>query len=184
MRRIATDEPPIFEARIAGSLVNRGTILRALGKSEEAVKSTQEAVAIYKKLALIQTKGMDTNLARALTNLSIHLSNVERNEEAHHAAEEAVEIYRRLSKSQPEIFYAKHVESLGNLCLRLCKLGRFAKAGRVSQDAIALIDESPFGTRVKDFDLSIFKTAQGLHESMQKLRIIQEQLDWLETQDV
>jgi tetratricopeptide (TPR) repeat protein len=72
------------------SLNNLGTKLSDLGRREDAFNATQEAVEIYRQLALRRPDAFLPDLAVSLNNLGPMLRDLGRQEEAFEAYEEAV----------------------------------------------------------------------------------------------
>jgi len=66
-------------------------MLSDLGRREEALQATQEAVEISRQLAQQRPDAFRPDLATSLNNLGAMLSNLGRREEAFSAAEEAVQ---------------------------------------------------------------------------------------------
>ncbi|MGH3774215.1 MAG: tetratricopeptide repeat protein, partial [Pseudonocardiaceae bacterium] len=75
-----------------------------LGRREEALAATTDAVEIYRRLAEVNPAAFEPDLAMALNNLGIWLSNLGRREEALAATTDAVEIRRRLAEVNPAAF--------------------------------------------------------------------------------
>jgi tetratricopeptide (TPR) repeat protein len=84
-----------------------------LGRREEALKPTEEAVGIYRELSE-SNRAFLPYLASALNNLGAHYSNLGRREEALKPTEEAVGIRRELLESN-RAFLPDLASSLGVL---------------------------------------------------------------------
>ena len=83
-----------------GNLSNR--LSEVGGRAGEALAAAQEAVDLYRRLALDNPARYEPNLAASLGNLSIRLSEVGgRAGEALAAAQESVDLYRRLALDDP-----------------------------------------------------------------------------------
>ena len=83
---------------------NPANRLAELGRREDALAATEEAVAIYRELAAARPDTFLPNLARALNNPSNRLAELGRREDALAATEEAVAIYRELAAARPDAF--------------------------------------------------------------------------------
>jgi tetratricopeptide (TPR) repeat protein len=125
--------------QLAKWLASLAVRLSAVGRREDALKAGQEAVDLYRELALWRPEAF-SDLAVALNNLGILQSAVGRQEEALEVAQEAVSIRRELVSSDPEIrpFLA---DSLMNLANRLSDMGRWGEALESSQEAAFLYRE-------------------------------------------
>ena len=115
-----------------------GFALSALGLREEALKATEEAVRIYRKLSEQNPQAFLPYLAGSLNNLGMMLSALGRREEALKATEEAVGIYRKLSELNPQAFLPYLAMSLNNLGNRLSELGRREEALKATEEAVKI----------------------------------------------
>ena len=75
-----------------------------LGRREDALAATTEAVEIYRELAAARPDAFRPDLAMSLTNQSTALAELGRREDALAAITEAVEIYRELAAARPDAF--------------------------------------------------------------------------------
>jgi tetratricopeptide (TPR) repeat protein len=128
-------EEPEERARVLNRL---GFALSEMGRREEALQATQEAVEIRRRLAAQHPDAFLPDLARSLNNLGKALSELGRREEALQATQEAVEIRRRLAAQHPDAFLPDLARSLNNLGNRLSALGRRAEALQAAQEAVDL----------------------------------------------
>jgi tetratricopeptide (TPR) repeat protein len=119
----------ILAARV-GTLGNR---LSDLGRGEEALAATKEAVDIYQRLAHTRPDAFLPAFATSLTNLGVMLANLGWREEALAASQQAVHIYRGLG---PDAFLPNLALSLTNLGIMLSILGRDEEALAASQEAV------------------------------------------------
>jgi len=129
--------PEAAEER-AGVLVMLGYALSALGRREEALAATQEAVDIYRGLARANPQAFLPYLAASLNNLGNRLSALGRREEALTATQEAVDIYRGLARANPQAFLPYLAGSLNNLGAMLSALGRREEALAATAEAADL----------------------------------------------
>jgi tetratricopeptide (TPR) repeat protein len=89
-------------------------MLSNLGRREEALAASQEAVDIRRRLAQTRPDAFLPDLAMSLNNSGAMLSNLGRREEALAASQEAVDIYRRLAQTRPDAFLPDLAMSLNN----------------------------------------------------------------------
>ena len=113
-----------------------GYALSALGRREEALTATQEAVKIYRQLAQQNPQAFLPDLAMSLNNLGYMLSELGRREEALAATAEAADLYRDLARANPQAFLPDLAMSLNNLGNRLSDLGRREEALAAAQEAV------------------------------------------------
>ncbi|MFN0182134.1 MAG: tetratricopeptide repeat protein [Gemmatimonadales bacterium] len=124
--------------RLAVAVGTFGIRLSNLGRREEALAASQEAVDINRRLAQARPDAFLPDLAMSLNNLGIWLSNLGRHEEALAASQEAVDLRRRLAQARPDAFLPGLAMSLHNLGGDLSDLGRREEALAVSQEAVDL----------------------------------------------
>jgi len=131
---------PLQEAETRARLsVNLGYALSALGRREEALLATQEAVEIYRQLAQENPQAFLPDLARSLNNLGYALSALGRREEALLATQEAVGIYRQLAQENPQAFLPYLAMSLGAHGSVLRGLGRYTEAAQAFAEGLRAI---------------------------------------------
>jgi tetratricopeptide (TPR) repeat protein len=83
-----------------------------MGRREEALQATQEAVDLYRRLAEQHPDAFLPDLAASLNNLGARLSEMGRRAEALQATQEAVDLYRRLAEQHPDAFLPDLAASL------------------------------------------------------------------------
>ncbi|MDH2394172.1 tetratricopeptide repeat protein, partial [Streptomyces sp. HNM0663] len=83
-----------------------------VGRRDEALTATQEAVDVYRRLAAGNPAAYEPDLAGSLSNLGNRLSEVGRRDEALTATQEAVEIRRRLAAGNPAAYEPDLARSL------------------------------------------------------------------------
>ena len=131
--KIARDDG---DADLAGALDNLGGYLADLGRHQEALATTGEAVGLRRALAR-DNPAHQPGLAEALDNLGNHLADLGRHQEALAAAEESVGLWRPLARDnpahQPDLAIA--VNNLGN---HLAELGRHQEALAAAEESVGL----------------------------------------------
>jgi tetratricopeptide (TPR) repeat protein len=127
--------PEAAEER-AGVLVMLGWALSALGRREEALTATQEAVKIYRQLAQQNPQAFLPDLAATLNNLGRALSALGWREEALAATQGAADLYRDLARANPQAFLPYLATSLNNLGSDLSALGRREEALKATQESV------------------------------------------------
>ena len=147
MRRIRADSLPENDPERVSALGNYGTALSALGRREEALKASQEAVDLYRSLADQNPQAFLPDLAMSLNNLGNRFSNLGRREEALKASQDAVDLYRTLADQNPQAFLPDLASSLNNVGAMFSNLGRREEALKASQEAgdlyRSLADQNP-----------------------------------------
>jgi tetratricopeptide (TPR) repeat protein len=131
MAELAADD-----AGRARALIMLGNALSALGRREEALAATQEAVDIRRGLAQANPQAFLPDLAMSLTSLGNRLSELGRREEALAATQEAADIRRRLAQANPQAFLPDLAKSLNNLGDRLSEVKRSQEALEAYEEAV------------------------------------------------
>ncbi|MBA2474154.1 MAG: tetratricopeptide repeat protein [Pseudonocardiales bacterium] len=125
-------------AQRAHRLDNLGLRLSALGRWEDAVLATTEAVGVYRRLSATNRTAFEPDLARSLNNLSVMLSDGGRHCDALAASTQAVDIRRRLATVNRTAFEPGLAMALNNLSVVLSNLSRRAEALSASTQAVEI----------------------------------------------
>jgi tetratricopeptide (TPR) repeat protein len=125
-------------SRLADGLDTMCARLTDVGRREEALAASHEAVPIYRRLAETRPDSFLPDLARSLDHLGLCLSKLGRHEEAVGASQEAVVIRGRLAETDPDTFLPDLARSLNGLGVRLSKLDRHEEAVAASLEAVAI----------------------------------------------
>ena len=134
-RAAAIDGQPDAADHLAGSLDDLAVRLASLGRREDALAASEEAVTIFRELAAARPDAFRPGLATSLTSLSDQLRELGREEDALTASEEAVSIHRELAAARPGAFRPGLARSLANLSIWLSDLG-------LREDALAAVEEA------------------------------------------
>ena len=119
---------PAALAHAAGWSNNLAVRLSDLGRREDALAASEEAVRLNRALAEARPDAFISNLAMSLTTLANRLSDLGRREDALAASEEAVCLNRALAEARPDAFTPDLAMSLNNLATILSALGRREEA--------------------------------------------------------
>jgi CHAT domain-containing protein/tetratricopeptide (TPR) repeat protein len=118
---------PAFMGDLARALNNLGVSYSDLGRRQEALAPTEEALKIYRELAKTNPAFLG-DLARSLNNLGLWYSNLGPRQEALATTGEAVKIYVELRKTNPAF--------MGDLAAALNNLGNFYRFLGILQQAL------------------------------------------------
>jgi tetratricopeptide (TPR) repeat protein len=127
-----------YDAQLATALDNLGKWKWAVGRHEESLTATQEAVLIQRPLAQARPEVYEPVLALSLSNLAARLADVGRYPDALPIAEESVALYRRLlplDRANVESRLAPLLASIGGW---LWALGRCTEAMTATEEAVEL----------------------------------------------
>ena len=143
-RRLAADDPVSHRPNLASSLNNQCNRLAALGRREDALDASTEAVEIYRELAAARPDVYRPDLAGSLNTRSTALAALGRREDAEDALDastEAVEIDRELAAARPHAYRPNLAMSLTNRSTALAALGRREDALDASTEAVEIYRE-------------------------------------------
>jgi len=119
----AANQPDL--ARAVRSL---GVGLNRVGRYQEALAATEEAVALYRVLARDNPAAHQPDHAWAVRNLGAGLDKVSRYQEALASGEEAVALYRVLARDNPAVHQPDLALAISNLGVALKRVGRYQEA--------------------------------------------------------
>ena len=140
-RQLTADDPAAQNPNLAWSLNDHSTRLAVLGRFEDALEASTEAVAIDRKLAEAQPDLFRPDLANSLNTQSSELAGLGRLEDALTTVNEAVAIYRELAADRPDAFYPNLAEALSNKGNVLAGLGRLEDALAAATEAVEIYRE-------------------------------------------
>ncbi|HZK60521.1 MAG TPA: tetratricopeptide repeat protein, partial [Anaerovoracaceae bacterium] len=123
------------KARISGTL---GILYRNLQRFEEAEKEYDEALEIYKKLAVKSPDACLPDVAMTQNNLANLYSDLKRFEEAEKAYNEALEIYKKLAVKSPDAYLPDMAMTQNNLAVLFRNLQRFEEAEKAYNEALEI----------------------------------------------
>lgn len=146
------------QAEYGRLLNNYGVRLNALGRFEEAMVATGEAVGIYRQLAQTAPDTFLPYLAHFLNNLGVRFQALGRPKESLQPTSEAIEIYRKLAAAKAESFTSNLATCLSSLSLAFSDLGRLREALQAAEEAVMSYREIPpnrFNEFLPGFALSL-----------------------------
>jgi tetratricopeptide (TPR) repeat protein len=134
-RTLARIWPSQFRDALANRLIVQSGALQAMNRDEEALRTADEAVAIYQDLAAERPGKHGPDLADALDHQSRLLAADDRLAEALTAMQVAVRLYRNLASADPVRYLPPLVECL------TCEAGWLAEI-ELAGDALAAVHEA------------------------------------------
>jgi tetratricopeptide (TPR) repeat protein len=148
-RQLARKWPGQFRSTLAQQLMNKATALGKAHRDGEALAAAEQAVEIYRDLAVARPRrpASQSDLAGALNNLSYPLRVAGRCDEALAAAEEAVRIYRPLAASRPREYRYGLANSLGTQAELLSQAGQDREALAATSEAARIFQDIPHADR-------------------------------------
>ncbi|MFF4709672.1 tetratricopeptide repeat protein [Streptomyces sp. NPDC001288] len=133
---LADGNPDAYLPDLAMSLTNHGVRLARVGRRNEAVIVSEEAVRHHRQLADSNRNTYLPVLAMSLTNHAARLAEVGRRNEAAIVSEEAIQHYRQLADSNRDAYLPDLAMSLTNHGVLLAEVGRRNEAAIVSEEAV------------------------------------------------
>ncbi|MDG4834170.1 tetratricopeptide repeat protein [Solwaraspora sp. WMMD1047] len=172
---------------VASNLAERASWLAELGRLEEALAASTEAVQMYRRLAEgpgcrpSRGEGRDVErlpgLARSLGNHSNLLMAVGRWREAFDAIKEVVQIFTRLVQERPDAFLSSYAGSLNNYSGMLMDSGRQEEALAASVEAVQIyrrLVEAGQEDLLPDFAVSLGNHARQLKDPVGRKGVLAE----------
>jgi tetratricopeptide (TPR) repeat protein len=133
IHRQLVGQDPSQRPKLAASLHNLGVVLIRLGRKEEAVAPTEEALALYRAMAVAHGREASSAMERPLRNLVLLYFEGNRPQEALPLADELVRLHQILSPQDPAL-QAEQVDVLNLRASLLVALNRPQEA-RLDLDA-------------------------------------------------
>jgi tetratricopeptide (TPR) repeat protein len=170
-RILVEANPDAYLPDLALALSNLGARLWQVGRWEEALAPTREAVTIRRRLAKANPDAYLPDLAATLSNLGVVLSEVGRREEALAPAQEAVTIRRRLAEANPDAHLPHLAGALTNLGAFLSEVGRPEEALAIAQEAVTTyrrLAEANLDAHLPDLAMALNNLGKFLSEVGQR----------------
>src|SRR5882672_8500232 len=125
-------------ARVAWTLNNLGILNADENRKDEARKAYEEALAVYRALAVQNPDVYRPYLAGTLNNLGNLNADENRKAEARKAYEEALAVYRALAVQNPDVYRPDLAWTLHNLGALNADENRKAEARKIYEEALAI----------------------------------------------
>ena len=136
IHRQLVGQDPSQRPKLAASLHNLGVVLIRLGRKEEAVAPTEEALTLYRAMATANGREGSAAMERPLRNLVLLYFEGNRPQEALPLADELVRLHQTLSPQDPAL-QAEQVDVLNLRASLLVALNRPQEALRDLDRAVA-----------------------------------------------
>ncbi|MEU9609008.1 tetratricopeptide repeat protein [Streptomyces sp. NPDC048057] len=158
-RALAEEDPDAYLPSLAVALSRLSTELGVLGRWEDALAASKEAVDIHRGLAEAEPDRYVPRLASSLHTLSVDLGEMGWREEGLAAIQEAVRIRRDLAEADPDTYLPYLAASLHGLSIDLRDAGRRKEGLATVQEAVDIHKE----LAEADPDAHLPKLAGSLH---------------------
>ncbi|WP_461097249.1 tetratricopeptide repeat protein [Streptomyces bullii] len=173
---MATGPAGRVRPQLAMTLLHKGSCLRRVGRTEEAIPVTEEAVDLYRDLVAHDPGLYESRLATALSMFWAVLSTAGRAAEAMQVLEEAVEVRGRLLAREDDAVHRPAYRSeLLALGAQLSGAGRLDDAVEALQKAVAahraLVEGDPCGPR-HELAVSLSLLATSLTQAGRRLEAL------------
>ncbi|MET9461943.1 tetratricopeptide repeat protein [Streptomyces canus] len=134
--QLADGNPDAYLPDLAMSLNNHALRLAEVGRRNEAVIVSEEALRLRRELADSNRNTYLPDLAMSLNNHAARLAEVGRRNEAVPVSEEALRLRRELADSNRNTYLPDLAMSLNNHALRLAEVGRRNEAVPLSEETV------------------------------------------------
>jgi tetratricopeptide (TPR) repeat protein len=138
LERLRDERGAEVPARIARLEIMLAPHLSALGRADEALAATEEAVRRFEAIADAGYDLVLPELARALTYQTMQLAEAGRPEAAVLAGADAIALYRRLWTDEPDAYGFALAGTLVNHAIQLSQLGRAEESVATGEDAVSI----------------------------------------------
>ncbi|WP_375773508.1 tetratricopeptide repeat protein [Archangium gephyra] len=136
--RVLVRHTPAMRPRFANCFEIQGLVLKNLGRHDEALSATREALGIYRELDKRRPSAFRSEIAGLLNNLGIILVDAKRFAQAVEPLEQAIGLFRSLAQEHPGSFRSPLAGALDNLGNSLTFLDRDEDAWKVTDEAVRL----------------------------------------------
>lgn len=167
LRRQLSEADPALRHVLARSLSNHGAYLGDIGRNDDALAASREAVELFRALNGAESGSGPADLAAASNNLARALGAVGQWEDAVAAGQEAVALYRQLADDRPAIYGPDLAKALNNLSVGQAELGRRADATALLGEAIEIyrrVSETNPSSFLPDLSRALRNLAVDLRE--------------------
>ncbi|AEV85954.1 hypothetical protein ACWT_4937 [Actinoplanes sp. SE50] len=137
-RRLAGQQPELYEADLARSLTSLSVRLGAVGQPEPALSAIAEATELYQRLTDREPESYRADLARSARNLALAFGGLEMFAQALTAIQESVAGYRVLAVEQPGVFLPELAAALSILAINLGSLDEDEASRAAAADAVTI----------------------------------------------
>ena len=141
-RHLASEGIDLEHIEILVKALNRlSHRLSDLGQREEALRTSEEAVALCRDLMTTHSDIFRLGLGKSLNDLSVRYLELGRREDALAACEEAMTLCRQLVANRPDIFRPDLAMTLSNVSNCFSELGRWEEALAAIEESVVLYRE-------------------------------------------
>ena len=153
-RNLAKDNPKAYEPDLATTLNNLAVIYKNTQHLRESETLYLEALAIYRRLAIVKpkykspypsrnksknkSKDYESDVAKTLNNLALLYSNTQRFSESESMYLEVLKIRRRLAENDPDTHEPGLAMTLNNLALLYSNTQRFTQSEPLQLEALEI----------------------------------------------
>jgi tetratricopeptide (TPR) repeat protein len=140
---VATSQPDLDLLTQADALDARASLLRSLGRADEALAPAAQAVELATQLARRDPIRHLHALARLINNLAHACQQAQRFDRAAAMFEQAVSAFRILAQDQPQVHGVTLIEVMSNQALALAQAGELDRAHAVATSTLELAEREP-----------------------------------------
>lgn len=131
----------LSDSHLASSRLNLGLVLQSMGRYQEALRWTQEAVDLYHELANDRPDAFTPQLARGLGNLGSIFAMLERGKEALSCTQQATVLFGKLATERPGSFIASYARNLSRFGLLTAEAEDVSDGLEFCEEAVRIFHE-------------------------------------------
>jgi tetratricopeptide (TPR) repeat protein len=139
LRMQESSRPGSCSEDLALLLGNLPSLLLGVDRKEDALVAAQEALSMYRELAVRNLDAYAPGLAKCFRQVAFLLDSESQAESALVTCQRAIELHRELFAKQPRFFHAELISSLRCLAIIYCRSGYYPRAVPILEEAIAIL---------------------------------------------
>ncbi|CAD6886987.1 unnamed protein product, partial [Tilletia laevis] len=137
-RKVTSNGYALDRVNLASALRYLSSSFYSVGRWDEALATSEEAISIIKPMADREPKRYNAHLARAMRQTSVCQSRIGEHDAAMQSTVWALDVIRSLHKTRPAVFKSDLAETLLNYSVDLGNAGRHEEALKAIEEALAL----------------------------------------------
>ncbi|MBU1181425.1 MAG: tetratricopeptide repeat protein [Proteobacteria bacterium] len=122
----------------AKALDNYSLCLRRIGRHEQALSCTQEAVKFFERLTPKDQQSCAFDYADSLSSYAVHLSDAGQNEESLKYGHKALDIHHQFAQKDRDRYEPHYATSLNNYAVHLSDAGQNEESLKYDQEALEI----------------------------------------------
>ena len=141
LRKLAKENPQVYEADVAMTLNNLASLYRDTQRYSESERMYVESLEIRRKLAKDNPQVYETDVAMTLNNLAMLYRDTQRYSESEQMYVESLEVRRKLAKDNPQVYESDVAMALNNLAILYADTQRYSESEQMFEESLEIYSE-------------------------------------------